>query len=484
MVSSSTSAAYDLDKGIYTTYIKPAPGKGGSPPEKRGHVPGTANMAAHIDIRIENLSKLDFDEIGRRLGEMQLGFPEEVRKSVGEIINAVAQRGEEALALYTKQYDGVEISADQLRVTQEEIRAAQEGLHPGLMEALETSIRRVKEFHIHSLPGDWDYTDDLGNVLGQKCTPLERVGIYIPGGKASYPSSLIMTAVPALAAGVREIAIVSPPSSFQVPSALCAALNSIGCTAEVFRVGGVQGVAALAMGTERIRRVDKIVGPGNVYVAAAKKELYGYVDIDMVAGPSEVLIITDGSVDPRITAIDLLAQAEHDEDARAICVTLSEEHAKRVKKWTLELADKSSRREIIARSIATNGRIYVVDDMHTALHIANTIAPEHLELQIEDSRSVLPKIKHAGAIFLGSSSAEAFGDYVAGPSHVLPTGGTSRFFSVLNVLSFVKFSSVLEMSERGMRELSGPASMLADIEGLSSHGDSVRFRVDRGDEHG
>jgi histidinol dehydrogenase len=437
-------------------------------------------MPAQIDIRIENFSKLSPEEIERRVGEGELGFPEDVGKAVGEIIGAVSQRGDEALVEYTKRFDGVGITSDQLRVTEDEITAAQEGLDPQLMEALEISIRRVEDFHRHALPKDWDYTDGLGNVLGQKCTPLERVGIYIPGGKASYPSSLIMTAVPALAAGVREFAVVSPPSSFEVPSALCAALNCIGCTAEVFRVGGVQGIAALALGTERIGRVDKIVGPGNVYVAMAKKELYGYVDIDMVAGPSEVLIIADGSVDPRLTAVDLLAQAEHDEDARAICVTLSAGHAKRVKNWTLKLADASPRREIIARSITTNGRIYVVDDMDTALHIANAVAPEHLELQIEDSRAVLPKIKHAGAIFLGSTSAEAFGDYVAGPSHVLPTGGTSRFFSPLNVLSFVKFSSVIEMSESGMRELSGPASVLADSEGLSSHADSVRFRLDRG----
>jgi histidinol dehydrogenase len=437
-----------------------------------------------MDMRIENLSGLSLDDMERKLGEVRLTFPEEVRKSVREIIDAVSQRGDEALVQYTKFYDGVEVTADMLRVGWNEITAAQEGLPPGLLNALETSIERVKDFHIRSLPGDWDYTDELGNVLGQKCTPLERVGIYIPGGKASYPSSLIMTAVPALAAGVGEIAIVSPPSSFEAPSALCAALDLVGCTSEVYRVGGVQGVAALARGTDRIRKVDKIVGPGNVYVAAAKKELYGYVDIDMVAGPSEVLIITDGSVEPRITAVDLLAQAEHDEDARAICITLSEKHAEQVKKWTLELAKKSPRKEIVARSIGVNGRIYVVDDVQAALHIANIIAPEHLELQIEDSRSVLPKIKHAGAIFLGPCSAETFGDYVAGPSHVLPTGGTSRFFSVLNVLSFVKFSSVLHMSERGMRELSGPASELADIEGLSSHGDSVRFRVNRGDEHG
>jgi histidinol dehydrogenase len=287
-----------------------------------------------------------------------------------------------------------------------------------------------------------------------------------------------MTAVPALTAGVRELAIVSPPSSYEPPSTLCAAARVIGCTAEVYRVGGVQAVAALALGTERVRRVDKIVGPGNIYVALAKKELYGHVDIDMVAGPSEVLIIADGSVDPRLTAVDLLAQAEHDEDARAICVVLSRKHAEQVKKWMLELAAKSPRREIIAASISRNGRIYIVDGMDAALHIANLIAPEHLELQIEDSRAVLPKIKHAGAIFLGRASAEAYGDYVAGPSHVLPTGGTSRFFSPLNVSSFMKFSSVVQMSERGMRELGDAASILAEREGLNAHADSVRFRLE------
>jgi histidinol dehydrogenase len=437
-----------------------------------------------MDIRIENLSGLSRDAIDALLGESSIGFPVEALGSVKDMIDTVSQSGDEALVAYTKQFDGVELTREQLRVTPEEIATAQEGLHGALLQALEVSIKRVEDFHRHSLPRDWHYTDSLGNVLGQKCTPLDRVGIYIPGGKASYPSSLIMTAVPALAAGVRELAIVSPPSSFTAPSALCAALNSIGCTAEVYRVGGVQGVAALALGTETIRRVDKIVGPGNVYVATAKKELYGFVDIDMVAGPSEVLIIADGSVHARLTAVDLLAQAEHDEDARAICVTLSEEHAKRVRKWTLELAQKSPRRGIVASSITNNGRIYVVDDIDTALYIANFIAPEHLELQIEDSRSILPKIKHAGAIFLGTCSAEAFGDYVAGPSHVLPTGGTARFFSVLNVLSFVKYSSVIEMSEQGMLELAGSASELADIEGLSSHGDSVRFRANRGKGHG
>jgi len=437
-------------------------------------------MPTATDIRIENLSHLSPDEIMDRVGEVQISFPENVAKTVREIVAAVARRGDEALIEYTKHFDGATITTDTLRVTEHEMAAAREGLEPQLMEALEISAQRVQDFHRHAVPQDWDYTDGFGNVLGQKCTPLERVGIYIPGGKASYPSSLIMTAVPALTAGVREIAVVSPPSSFEAPSALCAALCLIGCTAEVYRVGGAQGVAALALGTESIRSVDKIVGPGNIYVAMAKKELFGHVDIDMVAGPSEVLIIADGSVDPRLTAVDLLAQAEHDEDARAFCVTLSAEHALQVKRWTLELAAASPRREIVAESITRNGRIYVVDDMETALRIANVIAPEHLELQIEDSRAVLPKIKHAGAIFLGWTSAEAYGDYVAGPSHVLPTGGTSRFFSPLNVLSFMKFSSIIEMSERGMRELSGPASVLADVEGLSSHGDSVRFRLDRG----
>ncbi len=431
-----------------------------------------------VDICIEDFSNLSPGTIAERIGESRSGFPEEILTAVREIIGAVAERGDEALVEYTKRFDGADISPGQLRVTEDEMEAAQEGLDSKIRDALQVSVKRVEAFHRHAVPQDWDFTDRFGNVLGQKCTPLGRVGIYIPGGKASYPSSLIMTAVPALTAGVRELAVVSPPSSYEPPSALCAAALLIGCTAEVYRAGGVQGIAALALGTKSIRKVDKIVGPGNIYVAMAKKELYGYVDIDMVAGPSEVLIIADGSVDPRLTAVDLLAQAEHDEDARAICVVLSREHAERVRKWTLELAAKSPRREIIAASISRNGRIYIVDSVDAALHLANAIAPEHLELQIEDSRAVLPKIKNAGAIFLGRTSAEAYGDYVAGPSHVLPTGGTSRFFSPLNVLSFMKYTSVVQMSERGIHELGDTASVLADMEGLSSHADSVRFRLE------
>jgi histidinol dehydrogenase len=276
---------------------------------------------------------------------------------------------------------------------------------------------------------------------------------------------------------VRSLAILSPPSSFEPPSPLCAALLIVGCVEEVYRVGGVQGIAALALGTRSIPRVEKIVGPGNIHVTMAKKALYGHVDIDMVAGPSEVLIIADGSVEPRLTALDLLAQAEHDERARAICVTTSRPHGEEIKRQAIELAGESPRRSILERSLTDHGAIYIVGDLEDAVRLANAVSPEHLEIQTEEPRLLLPKIRNAGAIFLGPHSAESFGDYLAGPSHVLPTGGTARFFSPLNVFSFVKFSSVIEMSQRGAVELGTHAAALADAEGLQGHGDSVRYRI-------
>ena len=431
-----------------------------------------------MDIRIEDFAHLDSRAVAAEMGDVSIVFPADVEHAVAEVIGAVKKRGNAALIEYTERFDGVRLEEDSLRVDLEEIHTAAEGVDVSVKRALAHAVERVRAFHSRGIPRDWDFTDELGNVLGQKCTPLERVGIYIPGGKASYPSSLIMTAVPAITAGVRQLAVVSPPSSFEPPSALCAALCLVGCTDEVYRVGGVQAVAALALGTESIHRVDKIVGPGNVYVTMAKRALYAHVDIDMVAGPSEILIIADGSVHPRITAIDLIAQAEHDERARGLCVTTSREHAGEVRRWVLDLAGTSPRRSILERSLTDHGRIYVVQDLEAAVNLANAVAPEHLELQIEDFRSILPKIKNAGAIFLGPHSAESFGDYIAGPSHVLPTSGTARFFSPLNVLSFVKFSSIVEMSERGVRELGMEASTLADAEGLAAHGDSVRFRME------
>jgi histidinol dehydrogenase len=430
-----------------------------------------------VDIRIEDLSALPMRDLEEKIGESTISFPEEVGRRVEEIIDAVKRGGDRALISLTERYDGERIGVGQLRVRKEEIDLAAEGVEERVRNALALAVERVRAFHSHGIPGDWDFTDELGNVLGQKCTPIDRVGIYIPGGKASYPSSLIMTAVVALTAGVRDLVVLSPPSSFKQPSPLCAALRIVGCTAEVYRVGGVQGIAALALGTESIRRVRKIVGPGNIYVTMAKKALFGQVDIDMVAGPSEVLVIADGSVSPRLAASDLVAQAEHDEDARALCVTTSLPHAREVRRHVVELAEKSPRRAILEPALTNNGCIYVVRDMEAAVYAANIIAPEHLELQTEDCRRVLPKIINAGAVFLGPHAAESFGDYVAGPSHVLPTAGTARFFSPLNVLSFVKFSSVIEMSAQGMRDLGWAAEALADSEGLYGHGESVRIRM-------
>ncbi|MGQ9615010.1 MAG: histidinol dehydrogenase [Spirochaetota bacterium] len=429
-----------------------------------------------MDIKIEDLSKVDIEDIGEYFQRERISFSEKVTGEVLKIIEEVALRGDDALIEYTGCFDGVKLSRDELRVSEDEIEEASAGVEGAILRALDESIKRVGEFHSRNIPEDWSFVDKFGNRIGQRCIPLERIGVYVPGGKASYPSTLIMTVVPAIRAGVREIVIVSPPSSFKKPSTFCAALSKLGIESEVYRVGGVQGVAALAMGTGTIRRVDKIVGPGNVYVSFAKKELYGIVDIDMVAGPSEVCIIADGSVNPRLTAIDLLAQAEHDEDALAYCVTSSRENAEQVKRLVVELGLASRRRDIIERSLSSNGRIYIVRDMDCAIKAANVLAPEHLELHIQDSVAVLSQIRNAGAVFVGKYSAEAFGDYIAGPSHVLPTGGTARFFSPLNLLSFVRFSSLVEISKEGMLGLGKHVSVLAASEGLFCHAESIELR--------
>jgi histidinol dehydrogenase len=406
---------------------------------------------------------------------------------VGGIISKVRADGDRALVSLTRQFDGVSISSGQLAVSMKEADRAAEGFDPALYKALETSVERVYDFHRRIRPEHWSYVDKLGNRLGQRATPLKRVGIYVPGGKAAYPSTLIMTAVPALAAGVEEIAMVSPPASFERPSALSAALRSIRERApentrfEAYRVGGVQAVAALALGTESIERVDKIVGPGNRYVTIAKKLLFGRVDIDMLAGPSEVLIIADGSVDARVTAADLLAQAEHDEDARAICVTHDRETAQGIATWAGRLAAESPRRAIAEESLKRNGRVYLVKDLDAAVAVANLAAPEHLELQTADPQAMLPSIRNAGAVFLGRFTPEAFGDYLAGPSHVLPTGGTARFFSPLSTAGFMKFSSVVDMSEKGMTSLAEDARVIAEHEGLHAHALSITARLESGD---
>jgi len=427
-------------------------------------------------MRIEDLTALNNDQIRACFTKAPQEFPRLVTEEVRAVICDVSRRGDDALIESTKRFDGVELSTESLEVSEAEIEECIGDADRAFSDALEVSIRRVTEFHRRERIEDWLYVDGLGNVLGRKCTPVEKVGIYIPGGKASYPSTLVMTAIPAIVAGVEQISLVTPPSSFNRPSALALAIKKIGKISRVYRVGGVQGVAALALGTESVGRVDKIVGPGNIYVTVAKKELFGYVDIDMVAGPSEVLVITDGSADPKLAAMDLIAQAEHDERARAMCVATSMDTALAVKREVEKLLKTAQRRKTARESIEKNGRIFAVSGEESAAEVANALAPEHLEIQTKDPKAILPLIRNAGAIFLGVRSAEAFGDYVAGPSHVLPTGGTARFFSPLNVLSFMKFSSVIEISKKGIDELGRHAARFAEAEGLSSHAGSIYLR--------
>jgi histidinol dehydrogenase len=427
-------------------------------------------------IKIEDLAKLREGELGSYFEKAIRPFREDVEARVKSIINDVREKGDEALLLYTRSLDKASITKETLRLSRDDLEKASKGISEDFFESLSRAIERVKAYHEHAAFGSWQYTDELGNRLGQKHTAIRRVGVYIPGGTAAYPSSLVMTVVPALVAGVNEIRVISPPRSFNPPSLLAAATKQIGGIADVYRVGGAQGIAALAFGTETVKRVDKIVGPGNVWVATAKKLLFGYVDIDMIAGPSEVLIVNDGSVNPRLTAIDLLAQAEHDEEAKALCLVFSMEVALSIQGWVEKLIAESKRKTIIEKSIAKNGGIYIVADEDCALAVVNAIAPEHLEIQTKDPDSFLKGVMNAGAIFLGSNTAEAFGDYIAGPSHVLPTGGTARFFSPLATQSFSKFSSVVQMSKKGIDELGEYARVMAELEGLHAHAQSISFR--------
>jgi len=434
-------------------------------------------------MRIDDISHLRKQEVGAYFSRQRSFFPEDVKKRVVEIIDDVKVRGDKALIDLTKLYDGVRLTAAGLLVTAEEIEEASCDVPGDFSDAITVAVERVRRFHEHSIPKEWSFVDEYGDTLGQRYTAIERVGVYIPGGTAVYPSSLVMTVVPAVVAGVRDITIISPPGSFVSPSVLAETIKKV-CgaftgTCTVFRIGGVQGIAALGLGTESVQKVDKIVGPGNIWVACAKKELFGMVDIDMIAGPSEVLVVADGSVDPRLTAIDLLAQAEHDEKAKAICVTFSMEDARAIQRWVVELTRDSERKDIVERALSDYGRIYVVSDKECALEAVNEIAPEHLELHTENPEDFISGVKNAGAIFIGSYTAEAFGDYVAGPSHVLPTGGSARFFSPLSVASFMKYSSVVQMSKRGIEELGTHAKSIARLEGLFCHKQSIDFREEK-----
>lgn len=427
----------------------------------------------------------------RRLSANAAGFREEldtllawetvsndsVNDIVKEVVNNVRTQGDAALLEYTERFDRLALkSGAELEIPMERIQKALQTIPADQREALELSAERVKAYHQKQISDSWSYTEADGTMLGQQVTPLDSVGLYVPGGKAAYPSSVIMNAIPAKVAGVETLIMVVPTPDGEVNDMVLAAA-AICDVDRVFTLGGAQAVAALAYGTETVPAVDKIVGPGNIFVATAKRMVFGTVGIDMIAGPSEILVYCDGKTDPDWIAVDLFSQAEHDEDAQSILVTQDAEFAEKVYESMNRLLPTMPRQEIIRKALDDRGAIIVVNDESQALEMINVIAPEHLELSVEDPQALLPKIRHAGAIFMGRFTAEALGDYCAGPNHVLPTSRTARFSSPLGVYDFQKRSSLIMCSEQGANVLGKVAGVLADGEGLQAHAASARYRV-------
>ncbi len=400
----------------------------------------------------------------------------EYEKVVMEILNRVKEEGDSALFAYTEKFDGARTDAGCIRVTEEEIQEAYRLVDPGLLEVIRKALGNIEEYHAKQKQYSWFDSKPDGTMLGQKVTPLQRVGVYVPGGKAVYPSSVLMNIIPAKVAGVEEIIMVTPPGrDGKVTANTLVAAKEAGADV-IYKAGGAQAVGALAYGTESIPKVDKIVGPGNIYVALAKKAVYGHVSIDAVAGPSEILVIADETANPRFVAADLLSQAEHDELASAILVTTSEELAKQVADQIDGFLKELSRSEIIRKSLDQYGYILVADSMEEAIEVANDIASEHLEIQTKDPYDVMMKIRNAGAIFIGEYSSEPLGDYFAGPNHVLPTNGTARFFSPLSVDDFIKKSSIIAYSRNALEAVHKEIEQFAEAEQLTAHANSVRVR--------
>lgn len=399
--------------------------------------------------------------------------------AAAEIVRAVRRRGDAALIAYAQKFDGIRLTAATMRVAESELDAAVSALPRKVIAALRLAARRIRKFHAAQVQPSWSYRDATGLRLGQQLTPLRRVGVYVPGGKGAYPSSVLMNVIPARVAGVDEVVMVSPAGPHGHPTAVLAAARIAGVDA-VYRVGGAQAVAALAYGTRTIARVDKIVGPGNAYVQAAKRMVYGQVDIDATAGPSEVLVIADGSANPAYVAADLLAQAEHGSgDECAILLTTSVRLAAAVAKQIDRQLPALPRRRDIARVLARRGALIVVRNLDEAVELAEQIAPEHLEIQTRDAASLARRLRNAGAIFYGDDAPAALGDYMAGPNHVLPTGGSARFFSPLGVYDFVKRTSVVVAPRGSLRQLAPAIETLAELEGYRAHATAVRIRNPR-----
>ena len=401
---------------------------------------------------------------------------EDVNAVVRDIINDVRERGDEALAQYSLKFDGLDFSKVSMRVTAEEIDAAMTAVEPAVLDALKLAAQRIEKHHARQMPKDDIYEDDIGVGLGSRWTAIEAVGLYVPGGTASYPSSVLMNAVPAKVAGVERIVMVVPASNGSINPAVLAAARIAGVE-EIYRIGGAQAVAALAYGTQQIAPVAKIVGPGNAYVAAAKRHVFGTVGIDMIAGPSEVLIIADKNNDPDWLAADLLAQAEHDRGAQSILITDDAELGKAVEAAVERQLKRLSRAETAAASWADFGAIILVDNIAASVPLANRIAAEHLELAVDDPDTLMAGVRNAGAIFIGRHTPEVIGDYVGGSNHVLPTARSARFSSGLSVLDFVKRTSILRLGPEQLRQLAPAAITLATSEGLDAHARSVAIRL-------
>ena len=398
--------------------------------------------------------------------------------AVNDILLNVRTNKDEALFKYTKDFDKADINASNIVVTKEEIEEAYTKVDPALVDVIRKSLKNIKEYHEKQKQYSWFDSKPDGTILGQKVTPLARAGVYVPGGKAAYPSSVLMNVVPAKVAGVEQIIMCTPPDheGKVYPTTLVAA-NEAGVDV-VYKAGGAQAIAAMAYGTESIPKVDKICGPGNIYVALAKKAVFGYVSIDSVAGPSEILVIADETANPRYVAADLLSQAEHDEMASAILITTSSELANKVSAEIDGFLKELSRSEIISKSLDNYGYILLVDDINEAVSVANDIASEHLEIVTKDPFNVMTKIKNAGAIFLGEYSSEPLGDYFAGPNHVLPTNGTAKFFSALSVDDFIKKSSIISYSREALEAIHNDIENFASAEHLTAHANSIKVRFE------
>ncbi|HPT91193.1 MAG TPA: histidinol dehydrogenase [Acetivibrio sp.] len=431
-------------------------------------------MIKVIDLRNGKDSGL-FESLASR-SQMEHG---DVLRRVEDIVNNVRQNKDMAVLEYTAMFDKVELSSESLKVSEDEIKEAYSKVDSRLVEVIKKSRDSIKSFHEKQKEKSWFVSEEDGVILGQMYTPLEIVGVYVPGGTAAYPSSVLMNIMPAKVAGVKKIVMTTPPGKDgKVNPAILVAANEAGAD-EIYKVGGAQAIAALAFGTETIPKVDKIVGPGNIYVAMAKRTVYGYCDIDMIAGPSEIMVVADETANPRFVAADLLSQAEHDVLASSILVTTSERVVKEVEKELEIQLEALDRKEIARKSIEDYGAIVIVESINDAAEVVNRIAPEHLELCIEEPFGALGSIRNAGAIFLGSYSSEPLGDYFAGPNHVLPTSGTARFFSPLNLSDFMKKSSIISYSKEALRKVKDDVILFAESEGLGAHANAIRVRFEK-----